>query len=1104
MLDVDKVTTTLVAPPLQPTPAPPPTRLCDACRQDVPQPAVFCPACGWRLATSGSHAPLSPPQPVQPAFSQERIASERKPVTALSCALDDTARHLATTAPDTFHGIIRHLFELALPEVERYGGTITQFLEDGFFALFGASTVHEDHPRRAVLAALAVQQQFKVQIGQHTPPGSDGRPLTIRMGLHTGRVFVSRVGDAVHLTSTAIEGMNDWAIACQRQAMPDTILLSEATMPHVRDIVRLETADPIEGMPSGDQTYQVMAYQWRYSSRSRWGRQRLSTYVGRQQELEILNALLHDVRAGRGQVVGIVGEPGMGKSRLLYEFRRQLADGETLYSEGHCVSYGDVTPYLPLRDALRQTWRLSDADPPDAIEHKVKASLKQAGMGSDEEVAYLMHLLNVPGDWPALAHLSPEAIKTRMFDTLRRFCLGRSQRQPLVIVVEDLHWIDATSEEFLNSLVQHMAGAAILLLTSYRQGYQPKWMTKSYATQIALTRLPRQASVQVMQESLGDTPPTDDLTRNILSKADGNPFFLEELARVMAKRRHGAALHMVPDTIQAVLAARIDQLDPPAKQLLQTAAVIGKDVPYALLSLLANLPEDQLTRHLSALQTAEFIHVRRDVPEHAYTFKHALIQEVAYHSLLDHTRQREHERIAHLLETQLPDTVEAQPELLAHHYTQANMTDQAIATWYRAGRHAMAQSAYVEAIAHLNRGLDLLSTLPETPERSQQSLAFHIWLGPSLMAIKGYASPEVEEAYTQAQGLCERVGDLSQQFVTLWGLWGLRLVHVDLKRTQAMSEQMVDIAQRLNHPLSLQRAHFAMAMLSFIQGELKTAKVHIDRGLDIEEEERRHSYRDIQHPRVGCMAYHAFYLWMRGDSDQAAAQADDAMALARALRHPLSETFAMIHAAVLYQFRRQWPKVLELSETAIQLASEQGFAYFTAAGAVLRGWATAASGDPATGLARMQEGIDAYRSTGAELHVPYLLSMLADGYRQMHQVDAGLRVLEEALMRVRQTGECWWEAELYRLQGDYLILHSECHTATAETHLRRAVDLAHQRGTQALELRAGVSLGRLWLRQGQPQQTRRLIGKFYRGLTEGLETPDLQEVQQLYSDCTRG
>jgi predicted ATPase len=369
------------------------------------------------------------------------------------------------------------------------------------------------------------------------------------------------------------------------------------------------------------------------------------------------------------------------------------------------------------------------------------------------------------------------------------------------------------------------------------------------------------------------------------------------------------------------------------------------------------------------------------------------------------------------------------------------------------------------------------------------------------MAIKGYASPEVEAAYTQAQMLCERVGDLAQQFVTLWGLWGLRLVHVDLKRTHAMSEQMLDIAQRLDHALSLQRAHFAMAMLAFIQGELKTAKTHIDRGLAIEETEHRHSYRDVQHPRVGCMTYHAFYLWMRGDSDRAAAQAEAALTLAREIQHPLSETFALVHAAVLYQFRRQWPHVLRLSEAAIQLASEQGFAYFTAAGTILRGWAIAASGDPATGLEQMQAGLQAYRATGAELHVPYLLTMVAEGHRQMHQPEAGRRVLAEALTRVRQTGECWWEAELYRLEGDALWQQSERHVALAEASLRRAVDLANQRGTKALELRASVSLGRLWQRQGQLQQARRLLGTLCQELTEGAETPDLQEAKQLYEAC---
>ncbi len=462
----------------------------------MPQLAAFCPACGWRLAALASEAFNSAHEPLQPAFGQARIISERKPVTALSCALDEAARHLAAAEPDTFHDIIRQLFELSLTEVERYGGTITQFLENGFFALFGASMAHEDHARRAVLAALAIQRQFKQQAGQPgaTPQVPDSGPLAIRIGLHTGRVLVSRVGDDVHLTSTAIEGMNDWAIACQQQTVPGTILVSEAAKPYVRDMVRLETAGPIKGMQGGEQTYQVMAYEWRYSSRSRWAGHALSTFVGRQRELDILNALLDDVRAGRGQVVGIVGEPGMGKSRLLYEFQRQLADGAVLYIEGHCVSYGDATPYLPMRDALRQAWGLADADPPDAVEHKIKAALYQADMGSDEEVAYLMHLLNVPGNRQLLANLSPAAIKTRTFTTLRQLCLGRSQRQPLLIVVEDLHWIDATSEEFLASLVQYLAGAPILLLTSYRQGYQPQWMTKSYATQIALTRLPRKAN----------------------------------------------------------------------------------------------------------------------------------------------------------------------------------------------------------------------------------------------------------------------------------------------------------------------------------------------------------------------------------------------------------------------------------------------------------------------------------------------------------------------------------------------------------------------------------------------------------------------------------
>ncbi len=569
----------------------------------------------------------------------------------------------------------------------------------------------------------------------------------------------------------------------------------------------------------------------------------------------------------------------------------------------------------------------------------------------------------------------------------------------------------------------------------------------------------------------------------------------------MAGRGSDALPDTIPDTIQAVLAARVDRLNPPEKRVLQSAAVIGRDFPYALLRLVANLPEDQLNRHLTALQAAEFIHVRRDVTEHAYTFKHVLIQEVAYQSLLDRTRQEQHECIAHALATALPETAAAEPELLAHHYTQAKMTDQAITAWYRAGRHAMAHSAYVETIAHLNRGLALLTELPDTPERSQLALSFHISLGPSLMAIKGYASREVEAVYTQAQVLCERIGDMSQRFVTLWGLWGLRLLQANLKRTHDIAQELLDIAEELGDPLALQRAHLSRAMLLFNQGELASAKIHIDCGLSINQEVQRRGYRDILRPRVGCLAYDALSLWLRGNADQAVTQVEAALTLAQQLQHPMSEAFALVHAAVIYQFRRQPSKVLELAEAAIKLASEPGFAYFLAVPTILRGWVSAVSGEPRTGLRHMQEGLAAYRATGAELHLPYFLTIVAQGHRQMRQFEMASSLVAEALTRAQHTGECWWEAELHRLEGELLLEQDGHAVSAAEERLHRAVVLARQRGTKALELRASVSLGRLWQNQGKRLEARRMIEPLYQGLTEGAETPDMQEAQQLLDEC---
>ncbi len=754
---------------------------------------------------AAADTPEITPTPEPPAAPGTPVTGERKPVTALSCSLTNAASLMEALGPDDVHHLLQQFFHLAEDSIRRYGGTLTHFLDDGFRALFGAPVAHEDHASRAVLAAMDLQRRLQADPSAHGLDAS--RDHAVRMGLHTGLVLVGSIGQDLRLTSTAIAGTTELAVRCQEQAPPGAILVSEATSRLIRSVVRLEPWEPIVGTRPADRVavYRVVDRERRRSSLGLRGDLALSQFVGRQRELDTLHALLDHVEEGRGQIVGIVGEPGMGKSRLLHEFNQSLDADRVHYFEGHCFSYGNTTPYLPILDMLRQVWGLAEGDGPDTITANVRAGFAQIGLPCDERMAALLHLLGVEEGSEALRHLSLEGVKSRTFESLRQLCFVGSRQLPLVLAIEDFHWIDATSEEFVASLVEYLAGTSLLLLATYRPGYQPAWLDRSYATQMSLMRLTSADSLRVVQSVLRSVKVQGLPTQEIVAKAAGNPFFLEELTQALAEPQ--AAAPAVPDTIQAVLAARIDRLPMAEKHLLQTAAVIGTAVPYSLLQAVAQVPEAELSRSLMALQTAELLYETRDVPQRSYTFKHVLTREVAYQSLLANTRQHLHYRIAQLLARELPELVTSQPELLAHHYTEAGLTPEAIDAWYRAGLHAMSRSAHVEATAHLRTGLQLLLTQPDTPERAQQELTLQMTLGSVLVEAKGYGAPEVEQAYTRAQALCDRVEDTAQRVTSLLGLWGVRFTRGELTAGRELAQQCLALAQGLPPSMPLIRSH---------------------------------------------------------------------------------------------------------------------------------------------------------------------------------------------------------------------------------------------------------------------------------------------------------
>jgi predicted ATPase len=683
--------------------------------------------------------------------------------------------------------------------------------------------------------------------------------------------------------------------------------------------------------------------------------------------------------------------------------------------------------------------------------------------------------------------------------------VNSSRQRPLVLALEDLHWIDATSEEWLAALVEQVAGAPILILVTYRPGYRPSWLDKSYATQLALPRLTRRDSLGVVQAMLPAGRVPESLAQEILAKADGNPFFLEELARAVAEQGDSSLPRTVPDTIHAVLAARIDRLPAAEKRLLQAAAVIGKDVALSLLHSLALLPEEGLRRALRHLQAAEFCYETHLASDTVYTFKHALTGEVAYQSLSQGTRAQYHQLIARTVEGRFPAMAATQPEWLAHHYTAAGLPEQALPYWQQAGQHAIERSAYRESISHLRRGLQVLKMLPDTPERTLQELTLQTTLGLSLTATKGYAAEDVEQAYARARELCQQVPETPQLFPLLWGLWGFYLLRGKLHMALDLGRQFLAMAQRIRDTTFLLEAHSGIGITLFYLGELDPAREHLEQGLALYDPQQYRSQAFLygQDPGLACLAYAAWTLWLLGYADQARQKSQQMRALLRQVSHPFRLAYVRALAAMLHYYLGEEEAVQERAEAVIALCTEHGFPLWLAVGTVLHGWALAARGEGETGIAQIRRGLAAWQATGAEIGRPYLLLLLVEAYINAGQAEEGLHTLDEALTAVSKSGEQRWTAELYRLKGELLLAQavgvdgSPAAATQAERCFRQAVNIARGQRAKALELQAVMSLSRLWQQQGKRAEARHLLAEIYRGFTEGFDTRDLRAAKQL-------
>jgi predicted ATPase len=698
-------------------------------------------------------------------------------------------------------------------------------------------------------------------------------------------------------------------------------------------------------------------------------------------------------------------------------------------------------------------------------------------------------------------------------ETLVAILLELAERQPVLFIIEDLHWMDAITLEFLSLLIDQAPTASLYVLLTCRPEFQPPWHHRSYLTEVTVHRLSREQITYMAAHVAGGKRLPDEVLQQIVAKTDGVPLFVEELTKMvlesglLQEREDGYELRgplpplAIPATLHDSLMARLDRLAT-VKTLAQLGATLGREFSYELLRAVSPWDEGTLQRGLQQLVEAEFLYQQGLPPQATYLFKHALIQDAAYQSLLRSTRQRHHQHIAQVLEARFLELCETQPELLAHHYTEAGLGGQAIPYWQRAGERAIERSAHVEAMSHLTRGLDVLKTLPDTPERTQHELALHTAMGVPLRAIKGFGAPEVGQVYARARELCQHVEETPQLVPVLRGLWEFYELQGALQTARELGEQLLTLGQHVHEVESLLVAHNVLGDTLVWLGEFPGARAHLEQGMALYnlQQHRSHAFLYGYDSGVHCLSFGAWALWYLGYPDQALRRIHDALTLAQELSHPFSLAFALAFAAWLHQLRQEAQAVQEQAVAIIALSTDQGFLFWVAWGTILRGWALAEQGQSVEGIAQMRQGIAAWRATGAELQRPYYLALLAEAHGKAGQADEGLRVLAEALSAVHTTGERQHEAEIYRLKGELLLQQDVPDEQEAESCFRQAVDVAHQQQAKSFELRAAMSLSRLWQQQGKCAESRQLLEPIYGWFTEGFNTTDLLEARALLEE----
>lgn len=1028
-------------------------RRCTRCRTNVPGWFRFCGACGAALTATPARR-LRVPDAPRPR--------ERRPLTVLFCDLAGSTSLSTRLDAEDFADLIGRYFVLCKAIFERHGGYVDREEGDCLRVYFGYPQAHDDdasNAARASLETVAAVRQLGRELGARAAGG-----LEVHIGIHTGEVVAGELdGHDVRQIPLVAGDVPNVAKRLEEQAAAGTVLLSAATHRLLRGGFVVEATGPLalKGVQQPVQAYRLSGH-GRTGAIEAFGARELGPLLGREQELAALGRCLAEADAGRGQAIVLGGEAGIGKSRLVHAFVASLA-GERRLHVLQCEEQFSNTAFHPVVELLQEVLQLAHDDPAARREALLAEAFRSGALPDAAALPHVASLLGVAlgvalgGTAPVVtARLQRE----RMLEWLSGWLLGGgTAERAAILVVEDVHWADASTLEFLASAIARIADRPVLLLITCRREFTPPWPPQPHVTPLALNRLAAAEAALLVRNIARHVAPPPAVLAQIAARSDGVPLYVEELTSMLletgAFADAGDALPnalAIPQTLRGSLMARLDHLRS-AKPTAQVAAVLGREFSYRLVRLVSGLDDAALQAALSELIGAELLFQRSLQPELTYAFKHALIQEAAYLSLLRTRRTELHDRTARVLTDHFGEIAASQPEILAHHCASAGRSAEAVDHWHRAGTRALETSADVEAVGHLRRALRQLDAEPAGPERAAREVKCLITLGSALADMRGYAQPEVEETFGRVHKLCENMGDSDELYSTLTGLHAFYHVRGHLLRAIDTGRLLVRSAEAGGDALRRAQAHRCLGWSLFSVGQLEAGDRHLETALGLFDRMRagEHSRLHGMHPWVAGFANRALLLWFAGKPDLALAHCEQACGLARELRQPLALAYALSVSAAVHVCRGEPEATLGLVREVTDLASDDRMPYWGAWTASLGAWALAGTGRRAEGLVALEAAIERYRATGAQLFEPWSLGLLADVLIAADEPQRALAAVDAALAVPLVADGYFYGAELYRLKGELLRAAGDNDAGTA--WLARALALARSQGARALEQR---------------------------------------------------